>query len=151
MMDLTDENRIMVKEGLRMLPKLDNPGLTALFEENGIDMASVSAYHIGFIIGPCLNASGRLYTANLALQLLLTKDQEEAKKIAAELVELNVSRKAMTEQGVREAQVMIETSNLKKDKGKTRFWWSIFRTVMRVLPGLSRDGSGKTITVRCMS
>ena len=146
-MDLTDENRIMVKEGLRMLPKLDNPGLTALFEENGIDMASVSAYHIGFIIGPCLNASGRLYTANLALQLLLTKDQEEAKKIAAELVELNVSRKAMTEQGVREAQVMIETSNLKKDKVLVVYLPDCHESIAGIIAGRIRENYYRPVYV----
>ena len=146
-MDLTDENRIMVKEGLRMLPKLDNPGLTALFEENGIDMASVSAYHIGFIIGPCLNASGRLYTANLALQLLLTKDQEEAKKIAAELVELNISRKAMTEQGVREAQVMIETSNLKKDKVLVVYLPDCHESIAGIIAGRIRENYYRPVYV----
>ena len=146
-MDLTDENRIMVKEGLRMLPKLDNPGLTALFEENGIDMASVSAYHIGFIIGPCLNASGRLYTANLALQLLLTKDREEAKKIAAELVELNVSRKAMTEQGVREAQVMIETSNLKKDKVLVVYLPDCHESIAGIIAGRIRENYYRPVYV----
>ena len=146
-MDLTDENRILVKEGLRMLPKLDNPGLTALFEENGIDMASVSAYHIGFIIGPCLNASGRLYTANLALQLLLTKDQEEAKKIAAELVELNISRKAMTEQGVREAQVMIETSNLKKDKVLVVYLPDCHESIAGIIAGRIRENYYRPVYV----
>ena len=146
-MDLTDENRIMVKEGLRMLPKLDNPGLTALFEENGIDITAVSAYHIGFIIGPCLNASGRLYTANLALQLLLTKDQEEAKKIAAELVELNISRKAMTEQGVREAQVMIETSNLKKDKVLVVYLPDCHESIAGIIAGRIRENYYRPVYV----
>lgn len=146
-MDLVDENRILVKEGLRMLPELDNPGISALFAENGIDMAAVSAYHIGFIIGPCLNASGRLYTANLALQLLLTKNQEEAKKIAAELVELNTSRKAMTEQGVREAQVMIETGNLKNDKVLVVYLPDCHESIAGIIAGRIRENYYRPVYV----
>lgn len=146
-MDLVDENRILVKEGLRMLPGFDNPGLMALFEENGIDPADVSAYHIGFIIGPCLNASGRLYTAALALKLLLTKDRNEAAKIAANLVELNASRKAMTEQGVREAQVMIETGNLKDDRVLVVYLPDCHESIAGIIAGRIRENYYRPVYV----
>ena len=138
-MDLVDENRILVKEGLRMLPELNSPGLKALFDENGIEMTEVSAYHIGFIIGPCLNASGRLYTAALALKLLLTEDPDEAKRIAGELVELNASRKAMTEQGVREAQVMIETGSLKEDRVLVIYLPECHESIAGIIAGRIRE------------
>ena len=146
-MDLVDENRIMVKEGLRMLPELRNPGLEALFEENGIEMTEVSAYHIGFIIGPCLNASGRLYTAALALKLMLTEDRDEAKRIAGELVELNASRKAMTEQGVREAQVMIETGNLKEDRVLVIYLPECHESIAGIIAGRIRESYYRPVYV----
>ena len=146
-MDLVEENRILVKEGLRMLPGLDNPGLLALFEKNGIDISEVSAYHIGFIIGPCLNASGRLYTASLALKLLLTKDKEEAQRIAGELVELNASRKAMTEQGVREAKVMIETGNLKRDKVLVVYLPDCHESIAGIIAGRIREAYYRPVYV----
>lgn len=146
-MELVGENRVMVKEGLRMLPEIDNPGLMALFEENGIDPANVSAYHIGFIIGPCLNASGRLYTAALALKLLLTGDRVEAKKTAEELVELNASRKAMTEQGVREAQVMIETGRMKEDRVMVLYLPDCHESIAGIIAGRIRENYYRPVYV----
>lgn len=138
-MDLVDENRILVKEGLRMLPGFANPGLQALLAENNIAPEKLSAYHIGFIVGPCLNASGRLYTAGLALKLLLTEDEQEARRIAAELVELNASRKAMTEQGVQEAQVVIETGSLKKDRVLVVYLPHCHESIAGIIAGRIRE------------
>ena len=146
-MDLTDENRVLVKEGLKMLPVLDCPGMAALFAENEIDITQVSAYHIGFIVGPCLNASGRLDTANLALQLLMTTDRGEAKKIAADLVGLNASRKAMTEQGVREAQVMIETGRLKEDKVLVVYLPDCHESIAGIIAGRIRENYYRPVYV----
>ena len=146
-MDLVEENRILVKEGLRMLPDLKNPGLEALFEQNGIDITDVSAYHIGFVIGPCLNASGRLHTASLALKLLLTEDEEEAPKIAGELVDLNASRKAMTEQGVRQAQVMIETGGYRNDRVLVLYLPECHESIAGIIAGRIRENYYRPVYV----
>lgn len=102
-MQLKDENRILVKWGLKQLPRTRSLGLQKLVEACGLDIHGVSAYHIGFVVGPCLNASGRLRTAQLALELLLTQDETKAQDMAAELKALNEERKDMTQEGVEEA------------------------------------------------
>lgn len=115
-MDLVDENRIFVKQGLEMLKRTKNKGLKALIECTGVDVNRLSAYHIGFVIGPCLNASGRLDTAKRALELLCAKTNKEADVLAGDLKALNDSRKDMTAEAVEEAVQMIEESSLKHDK-----------------------------------
>lgn len=107
-MKLQDENRIVVKEGLKRLKDTKNLGLRALIEANQLDPEKISAYHIGFVIGPCLNAGGRLYTAKLALALLLAENEEKARERALELKNLNDQRKDMTQKGVDEAAVQVE-------------------------------------------
>ncbi len=115
-MDLTGENRIFVKQGLEMLKRTKNQGLKALIECTGIDVERLSAYPIGFVLGPCINASGRLDTAKRALELLNAKTRREAVMLAEDLKALNDSRKEMTEKGVEEAVQMIESTSLKDDK-----------------------------------
>lgn len=115
-MDLVDENRVFVKQGLEMLKRTKNKGLKALIECTGVDVNRLSAYHIGFVIGPCLNASGRLDTAKRALELLCAKTSKEADVLAGDLKALNDSRKDMTLSAVEEAIQMIEESSLKNDK-----------------------------------
>lgn len=99
-MELQDENRIIVKEGLKRIRNTTHPGLRALMEVNGLDREKVDAYHIGFILGPCINASGRLESAALSLKLWQERDYKKAVPLAAELKNLNDSRKEMTEAGV---------------------------------------------------
>ena len=115
-MDLTGENRIFVKQGLEMLKRTKNQGLKALIECTGIDTERLNTYHIGFVLGPCINASGRLDTAKRALELLNAKSRREAVMLAEDLKALNDSRKEMTEKGVEEAVQMIESTSLKDDK-----------------------------------
>ncbi len=107
-MKLQDENRIVVKEGLRRMGQTKNLGLRKLFEKNNLDPSHLTAYHIGFVIGPCLNASGRLETAKQALALLLSEDEEEADRLAGKLKELNDTRKTMTAKSVEEACALAE-------------------------------------------
>ncbi|MCI8576682.1 MAG: single-stranded-DNA-specific exonuclease RecJ [Lachnospiraceae bacterium] len=107
-MKLQDENRILVKWGLKQLPHTQSLGLKKLVEACGLDIYAVSAYHIGFVVGPCLNASGRLRTAQVALELLLTKDEQQAESMASELKTLNEERKDMTQAGVDEALGQVE-------------------------------------------
>lgn len=115
-MDLEDENRILVSEGLSMLRRTSNPGMRSLMECNGIEKESLNAYHIGFVIGPCLNAGGRLDTAKRALKLLRAKDKKEADVLAGDLKALNDSRKDLTAKAVDEAIELVEHTELKKDK-----------------------------------
>lgn len=107
-MDLVDENRILVREGLKRLRRTINPGMRALVLKNQLVPEQVSAYHIGFVLGPCINASGRLETAKIALNLFLQDNEFDAGKIAEELVELNVQRKDMTTDGVEAARAVVE-------------------------------------------
>lgn len=113
-MELQGENRILVKEGLKRLPDTSNPGLQALMRANKLDRP-VTAYHIGFVLGPCINASGRLDTAARSLNLLLEADEQQAAVLAGDLVHMNESRKSMTALQVEEAVNQIENSSLKKD------------------------------------
>ena len=107
-MKLQDENRTVVKEGLKRIAKSKNLGLLSLTEKNNLDPAAITAYHIGFVIGPCLNAGGRLYTAKLALRLLLSQNAEEAEMLAGELKELNEQRKDMTLKNTQAAMELVE-------------------------------------------
>lgn len=115
-MDLTGDNRILVKEGLKRLHSTSNYGLRALIEVNGLTADQITPYHIGFVLGPCLNASGRLDTAKKALELLCAGSPERAMELAAQLKELNEERKAMTEKGVEEAALLVEETDLKNDR-----------------------------------
>lgn len=115
-MDLVEENRIFVKQGLEMLKRTQNLGLKALIECTGVDAEQLSAYHIGFVIGPCLNASGRLDTAKRALELLCAKTKKDADVLAGDLKALNDNRKDMTVIAVEQAISKIENSSLSKDK-----------------------------------
>ena len=115
-MDLQDENRILVKEGLKHLHHTANLGLQELVRACQIQPDQVDVYHIGFVLGPCLNASGRLDTAQRALQLLEARDREEAARLAGDLKALNESRKAMTEEGSKKAIEMVEGSSLREDR-----------------------------------
>lgn len=115
-MDLQGENRILVKEGLRRLKNTKNKGLQELIRANALEDARITAYHIGFVLGPCINASGRLDTAARSLALLNAQTKEEAAKLAGDLTALNQSRKALTEKGKEEAIQLIETTELKNDR-----------------------------------
>lgn len=114
--DLIDENRIVVKYGLKHIAHTKNTGLRALIEECQLDINNISSYHIGFVIGPCLNASGRLDTARQAIELMLCKDNEKAHNMAKELIVLNNERKSMTEQETQKAIELVENTGLLKDR-----------------------------------
>lgn len=114
--DLIDENRIVVKYGLKHIAHTKNTGLRALIEECQFDINNISSYHIGFVIGPCLNASGRLDTARQAIELMLCKDNEKAHNMAKELIALNNERKSMTEQETQKAIELVENTGLLKDR-----------------------------------
>ena len=108
-MKLQDENRIIVKEGLKRMGQTKSLGLKKLIEKNNLDSDAITGYQIGFVIGPCLNAGGRLHTAKLALSLLLSESEEEADRMAQELKDLNDQRKTMTKEGTEKAIEQVES------------------------------------------
>lgn len=114
--DLIDENRVVVKYGLKHIAHTVNTGLKALVEECGVDINNISSYHIGFVIGPCLNASGRLDTARKAIELMLCKNTEEAHNMARELITLNTERKQMTDDETAKAIELVEKNDMLKDR-----------------------------------
>ena len=138
-MDLTGENRVFVKQGLEMLKRTQNPGLKALIECTGIDVDRLNAYHIGFVIGPCINASGRLDTAKRALELLNARTRRDAVMLAEDLKALNDSRKEMTERGVNEAINMIETTSLKDDHVLVVYLSDCHESIAGIIAGRIRE------------
>ena len=138
-MDLNGENRIFVKQGLEMLKRTKNPGLKALIECTGIDADRLNAYHIGFVIGPCINASGRLDTAKRALELLDARTRRDAVMLAEDLKALNDSRKEMTERGVAEAVDLIETTSLKDDRVLVVYLPDCHESIAGIIAGRIRE------------
>lgn len=138
-MDLNGENRIFVKQGLEMLKRTQNQGLKALIECTGIDVERLNAYHIGFVLGPCINASGRLDTAKRALELLNARTRREAVMLAEDLKALNDSRKEMTERGVAEAVNLIETTSLKDDRVLVVYLPDCHESIAGIIAGRIRE------------
>lgn len=146
-MELTDENRIIVKYGLRQISESTNAGMQALLNVNGLQDKPLTAYHIGFVLGPCLNATGRLDTACRALQMFLTDDRSEAVTIAGELKELNDSRKNMTLQGTQQAVSLIEESALKDDKVLVIYLPDCHESLAGIIAGRIRERYHKPVFV----
>ena len=138
-MDLTGENRILVREGLKRLQRTTHPGMSALIEANELARDTLSAFHIGFVLGPCINASGRLATAKRALALLDTKDQALAMERAAELKELNDERKELTEQGLAQAVDLIEHSDLMEDRVLVVYLPNCHESLAGIIAGRIRE------------
>ena len=138
-MPLTGENRILVKEGLKSLNRTKNYGMRALAARNQIELGKIKAYHIGFVLGPCLNASGRLDTAYRALKMLLAEDEQTAAEYAGDLYDLNVSRKEMTEQGVKQAVKQVEETSLKEDKVLVIYLADCHESLAGIIAGRVRE------------
>ncbi len=137
-MKLQDENRMIVKYGLKKLGHTKNLGLRKLAEKTNLDLSSITAYHIGFVIGPCLNAGGRLQTAKLALSMLLAKDEETAEELAQELKDLNDMRKDMTEHWTAEAKVLADTQ-YRNDKVLVIFLPDCHESLAGIIAGRLRE------------
>ena len=146
-MDLEDENRIFVKEGLQMLRRTKNPGLKALIECTGIDKESLNSYHIGFVLGPCINASGRLDTAKRALELLRAGTQKEADILAGDLKALNDSRKDMTEEAVKQAEEQVETTTISGDNVLVIYLPDCHESLAGIVAGRIRENYYKPVFV----
>ncbi len=138
-MDLQDENRILVKEGLQRLHHTTNLGLQELIRVNNLEPENISPYHIGFILGPCLNASGRLDTAKRALQLLLAGSREEAAVLAGDLKNLNESRKEMTAQGLEKAIEQVESTSMMEDTVLVVFLPECHESLAGIIAGRLRE------------
>ena len=146
-MDLADENRILVKEGLRRITNTSNKGLKALILVNNLEGKPISAYHIGFVLGPCINASGRLSTAKRALELLMAEDEKKAAELAVDLKALNESRKEMTAKGVEEAVQMIETSHMDSDRVLVIYLPKCHESLAGIIAGRIRERYAKPVFV----
>lgn len=138
-MELKDENRILVREGLKRLKNSGNQGLRALMEVNQLEPAGLNVYHLGFVIGPCLNATGRLDTAARALELLQSRTKVEAFGLARELKEMNDSRKSLTLKGVEEAERYIGENHLDRDKVMVIFLPSVHESLAGIVAGRIRE------------
>ena len=146
-MDLTGENRILVKLGLKALEHTKNPGMKALIAKNKLSDKSLSAYHIGFVLGPCINASGRLDTAKRSLELLLERDEVKASALAGELVELNESRKYMTQQETQKALEQIEKEGREKDKVLVVYLPECHESLAGIIAGRIREAYQRPVFV----
>ena len=146
-MDLQGENRIIVKEGLKKLPSTSYEGLKALIRVNNLEGAEITAYHVGFVIGPCINASGRLDTAARSLELLLADNLEDAMKLADDLYALNQSRKAMTEQGKEQAIQSIAENNLGADRVLVVYLPDCHESLAGIIAGRIREAYNKPVFV----
>lgn len=141
--DLKDENRIIVKEGLKRLNATKNLGLKALMKESFKEEVTLDAYHLGFIIGPCINAAGRLEHAGEGLSLLLAKEEKEAASLAAHLKSLNEERKTLTEQGVQQAIELVETTDIKEDKVLVIYLEDCHESLAGIIAGRIREKYNK--------
>ena len=146
-MDLKGENRIIVKEGLKRLRTTSFPGLKALIQVNNLEYTDITAYHVGFVLGPCINASGRLDTAARALDLLCTDDPVEAARLAGDLLALNESRKAMTEQGKETAIKMVEETDIRNDAVLVIYLPDCHESLAGIIAGRIRELYNKPVFV----
>ena len=146
-MDLTGENRILVKLGLKALEHTKNPGMKALIAKNKLSEKPLSAYHIGFVLGPCINASGRLDTAKRSLELLLERDEVKASALAGELVELNESRKYMTQQETQKALEQIGKEGREKDKVLVVYLPECHESLAGIIAGRIREAYQRPVFV----
>lgn len=138
-MDLVDENRIIVKYGLEQMRHTKNPGLRALIQQKEIQPERLSAYHFGFVLGPCINAGGRLDTAVRSLKLMLAEEEAEAVTLAAELSDLNEERKKLTVEGVEESFRVIEDNHLADQKVMVVYLPKLHESLAGIVAGRIRE------------
>ena len=137
--DLTSENRIIVKEGLKRINSTNNIGLKALFKETGLEDKTITVYTLGFVIGPSINASGRLEQAEWALKMLLSDNEIEAKELAEKLNDLNKERQELTKEGLEEALEIIEKNNMAKDKVLVVYLEDVHESIAGIIAGRVRE------------
>lgn len=145
-MELVDENRIIVKNGMAVIENTNNVGLRALLKVNELLGKTIRTYHLGFIIGPCINAGGRLESAKLGLRLLLQKDAVEAEKLAGELYQLNATRKDMTNHAVEEA-IQIVAENYMQDNVLVVYMPKLHESLAGIVAGKVREAYYKPVLI----
>ena len=146
-MDLQGENRILVKEGLKRLSHTSNKGLRELIRANGLEDGTITAYHVGFVLGPCINASGRLDTAARSLKLLCAETEDEAAKLAGDLTALNQSRKALTEEGKEAAIRIVEETEIGQDRVLVIYLPDCHESLAGIIAGRIREKYNKPVFV----
>lgn len=146
-MELKGENRSTVYHGLKAIERTDNVGLDALLARTELKGKPLSCYHLGFIIGPCLNASGRLDTASKAIELLFEENSGKALAMANELVELNSQRKIMTQIGIDKAKDIIENSNISEDRVLVVYIPELHESLAGIVAGRIREAYNKPVIV----
>ena len=146
-MDLQGENRILVKEGLKRLSHTSNKGLRELIRANGLEDGPITAYHVGFVLGPCINASGRLDTAARSLKLLCAETEDEAAKLAGDLTALNQSRKALTEEGKEAAIRIVEETEIGQDRVLVIYLPDCHESLAGIIAGRIREKYNKPVFV----
>lgn len=142
-MPLVDENRIIVKQALEYLKGSNNPGLRALIAVNELETSKLTSFSVGFVLGPCINATGRLDTAELALELLQAETYEEAVPIATTLKEYNANRKEMTERGVEEAVTLLENGAYENERVLVLYLPNVHESLAGIIAGRIREKTGK--------
>ncbi|KEI76732.1 single-stranded-DNA-specific exonuclease RecJ [Clostridium botulinum] len=145
--DLKGENRIIAKLGLESINNTNNLGLRALIKETSLNEKNITSYNVGFIIGPCINATGRLDTAALSVELFLAKDIKRAEKLAKELRNLNTERQEITMVGVEEITYAIENSSLKNDKVLVIYKENIHESIAGIVSGRIKDAYNRPTIV----
>lgn len=138
-MDLVDENRIIVKYGIEQMRRTHNKGLRALMQQKQIEPEQLSAYHLGFVLGPCINASGRLDTAVRSLQLMLAETEQQANILAAELSDLNEERKELTVRGLEDALRTIREKKLEEQKVMVVYLPKLHESIAGIVAGRIRE------------
>ena len=146
-MPLTDENRILVKEGIKRIRKTKNTGMKALIAQCGLEMSQIDAFHFGFVLGPCINASGRLDTAKRALELFFQTNPAIAMQIANELVSLNEERKELTKEGVEAAIRFYEENDCEKDDVLVIYLPEVHESIAGIIAGRIREKYYKPVFV----
>ncbi len=146
-MELNGENHILVKYGLKSIARCENHGMQALIEQCGLKDKELTPYHVGFILGPCFNASGRLDSADRVLELLNAKTRREAMGIAAELKELNVQRQELTLKGLEEAVEAVEKEGLGRDRVLVVYLPKVHESLAGIIAGKLRERYGKPVFV----
>lgn len=142
-MPLTGENRILVREGLKRIHHTKNTGMKALIAQCGLMPEQIESYHFGFVLGPCINAAGRLDTAKRALALFQTQDECVAVQLANELVVLNEERKTMTADGVQKAKQLCEENGYEKDPVLVIFLPEVHESIAGIIAGRIREHFGR--------
>ena len=137
--DLLGENRAIVRKGLPEIQKTENIGLRVLIEEAGLSDKIISDYHIGFILGPCINATGRLESGRQAVELFCTEEEKEARRLAKHLVQLNEERKQLTEEAAERADMALQENGALRDKVFVLYDQEIHESIAGIVAGRIKD------------